>query len=271
MTPIMNIHIPSFNTTLRHWRKLRKLSQLELALNADVSQRHISWLETGRSLPSKEMVIKLSDAMDVPLRDRNQLLNTAGFSDMYSHNELDEPSMAPVNKILETILANHEPYPAYVLDRYWNIIMQNKASQIMFEVAGDPEAIWQAIGDNGEHNIALLTVHPNGLRHFIQNWDVIIGPFVRRLKKEVIESNDPELNARYEQLAQHFDDDNISNPLPAGQLLPVLPIQFGTEGSTLNLYSVISTFGTAQDITANELRIETFYPCDQPTTKFFTE
>ena len=138
---IMNDHNISFNSALRHWRKLRKVSQLELALNADVSQRHISWLETGRSQPSKEMVIKLSEAMDIPLRDRNHLLNSAGFAGAYSHSGLDEPSMAPINNILETILSNHEPYPAYVLDRYWNITMQNKASQTMFQVAGDPEAI----------------------------------------------------------------------------------------------------------------------------------
>ena len=267
----MNDHNISFNSALRHWRKLRKVSQLELALNADVSQRHISWLETGRSQPSKEMVIKLSEAMDIPLRDRNQLLNSAGFSDAYSHSGLDEPSMAPINDILETILTNHEPYPAYVLDRYWNITMQNKASQTMFEVAGDPEAIWQAIGDNGEHNIALLTVHPNGLRNYIQNWDIIISPFIKRLKKEAMESNNPQLQQRYEQLATHINESDMTNSVTPDQLLPVLPIKFGSADSTLNLYSIISTFGTAQDITANELRIETFYPCDKQTAKFFTE
>jgi len=266
----MTNNTASFNSTLRHWRKLRKISQLELALNADVSQRHISWLETGRSQPSKEMIIRLSEAMEIPLRDRNILLNSAGFSSLYTHKTLDEPSMAPINEILETILSNHEPYPAYVLDRYWNIKMQNKASKIMFEVAGEPEAIWDAIGDNGERNIALLTVHPNGLRHYIQNWAEIIGPFIRRLKKEVIESNDSQLNTRYEQLAEHIDNINTVST-STEQLLPVLPIKFGTSGSTLNLYSIISTFGTAQDITANELRIETFYPCDQQTAKFFSE
>ena len=260
-----------FTETLRQWRKQRKVSQLELALAADVSQRHISWLETGRSQPSREMVIRLSEALDIPLRDRNYFLNTAGFADLYSHSRLEEPSMAPVLSILETILKNHEPYPAYVMDRHWNIKLQNDAASIMFEVAGDAEKIWNDIGDNGEQNIALLTVHPNGLRNYIQNWDEMILPFVKRIKKEALESNDAELIERVKKLQQYVGGIESNTPQTNEPLLPVLPIKFGTQDFTLNLYSIISTFGTAQDITANELRIECFYPADLQTEKFFTE
>jgi len=264
----MNIQTNNFTKNLREWRKLRKMSQLELALAADVSQRHVSWLETGRSQPSREMVLRLSEAMEVPLRERNHILNSAGFTNMYSEKGLDEPSMEPVKNILLEMLEHHEPYPAYVLDRYWNIRMQNQAANIMFNVAGDPDAVWQAIGDNGERNIALLTVHPHGLRQFITNWDQIAGQFMRRLKKEALDSADPAAMTRYDQLADHVE---IPEEPFSEALLPMLPINIDLGGFKLSLCSVISTFGTAQDITADELRVETFYPADEQTAKFFRE
>ena len=265
----MTIEAQAFTGVLRHWRRARKMSQLDLALAADVSQRHLSWLETGRSQPSREMVLRLSEAMDVPLRERNQILNSAGYANMYTEKELDEPSMEPVKQVLTDMLKHHEPYPAYVLDRYWNIKMKNQAADVMFEIAGDPEEIWAAIGDDGDRNIALLTVHPDGLRRYIRNWKEIAAPFARRLRKEVIESNDPKLTRRFEQLAEHMGEmeEDYSNQ----ELLPVLPIEIDLGGPVLKLCSVISTFGTAQDITANELRLETFYPADDQTAKFFAE
>lgn len=180
----MNIQTSHFTNTLKGWRKVRKMSQLDLALTADISQRHVSWLETGRSRPSREMVVKLSEALEVPLRDRNHILNAAGYADMYTAKALDEPTMAPVSDILKDMLSHHEPYPAFVLDRRWNIVMKNRAADTMFEVVGDPEQVWQDIGDDGRHNIALLTVHPKGLRQYISNFDEISSGFVRRLKRK---------------------------------------------------------------------------------------
>lgn len=267
----MNANQAIFTSTLRQWRKQKKLSQLELALAADVSQRHISWLETGRSQPSREMVIRLSEALSIPLRDRNHLLNTAGFANLYSHSSLDEPSMTPVLTILETLLDHHLPYPAYVVDRFWNIKMLNSAATMMFEVAGDAEKIWHDIGDNGERNIALLTVHPKGLRNYIQNWNDMIEPFIKRLKQEAFESNEPELIERFKQLEFYAGELPTNASQLNAPLTPILPVIFGTDQFTLSLYSIISTFGTAQDITANELRIESFYPADQQTAKFFSE
>jgi len=258
-----------FTATLRHWRKHRKLSQLDLAIAADVSQRHVSWLETGKSQPSRDMVVKLSDAMDVPLRDRNHLLNAAGFSNLYSEKALDEPTMEPVMSVLQTMLDHHEPYPAYVLDRYWNIKMKNKAASALFEVLGDPCAIWEAVGDGTQSNIALLTVHPKGLRQFISNWDEVAGPFMKRLEKEAIESEDPKLIEHIASLAEHvgeLPDQDMSN-----NLIPILPLKFDFGGFKLSVCSVISTFGTAQDITTNELRVETFYPADKSSAAFFKQ
>jgi len=248
-----------FTNSLREWRKLRKMSQLDLALAAEVSQRHVSWLETGRSKPSREMVVRLSDAMEVPLRERNHFLSAAGFAKMYSQRSLDEPSMEPIRNILTDMLTHHEPYPAFVLDRSWNIVMQNNAADLMFNIVGEPNEVWTAIGDDGLRNIALLTVHPKGLRQFISNWDEIAAPFIQRLKKEAIDSADPEIIDRYEKLANFVD---MSQYSIGESILPMLPINIDLGGPT---------FGTAQDITANELRVETFYPADKPTAKFFKE
>ncbi len=241
------------------------MSQLELALAANVSQRHLSWLETGRSQPSREMVLRLSEAMDVPLRDRNRILNAAGFANIYSEKGLDEPSMESVRKVLADILDHHDPYPAFVLDRYWNIQMQNASATRLMEITGDPRELWDAVGDEGEHNIALLSVHPNGLRKFISNWDEVAGQFMRRLKREAVESADPMVMDRFRQLEQIA---NVPEAQDTDVLLPMLPLEITLGDLTLSMCSVISCFGTAQDITANELRIETFYPADESTTRF---
>jgi transcriptional regulator with XRE-family HTH domain len=253
---------PLFTDSLREWRRYRKMSQLDLAVAADVSQRHVSWLETGRSQPSRDMVLRLSEAMDVPLRDRNQFLNAAGYAPIYTESGLDEPSMDSIRHVLTDILSHHNPYPAVVLDRYWNIQMQNDAADRLFSITGDPQALWNAVGDSGEHNIALLTLHPNGLRQFIRNWDAIIGQFMRRLKREAIDSGDAKVMERYAQLENYVD---ITDTQPPMQLLPMLPLELQVGELRLSLCSVISSFGTAQDITANELRIETFYPTDDMT------
>jgi transcriptional regulator with XRE-family HTH domain len=265
----MHIEPKQFTNTLKDWRKVRKMSQLDLALAAEVSQRHVSWLETGRSRPSRDMVVRLTDALEVPLRDRNHLLNAAGYADMYTAKALDEPTMAPVTAILEDMLLHHEPYPAFVLDRRWNIVMKNTAADTMLEVLGDPQQVWRDIGDDGRHNIALLTVHPQGLRQYISNWDEIVGGFVRRLKKEAFDSADQALMEFYETLTSFVGE--LPHEQVFQDLLPVLPIEIDLGGFKLKLASVISTFGTAQDITANELRVETFYPADEQTKKFFTE
>jgi transcriptional regulator with XRE-family HTH domain len=256
-----------FTEGLRHWRRVRKMTQLELALAAEVSQRHISWLETGRSQPSREMVLRLSEAMDVPLRERNRILNSAGYASLYQESRLDEPSMAVVTEALTGILDHHNPYPAIVLDRCWNIQMMNDAAGWLFSQAGDPAQMWDNVGDTGERNMALLTVHPNGLRHFIVNWDVVIGPFMQRLKREAIDSADSELLERYRQLEQYVD---ASEQPSTETLLPILPLQLVLGEVRLSVCSVISAFGTTQDITATELRIETFYPTDAASKAFFS-
>lgn len=254
----------NFPSVCRQWRQFRKLSQLDLALAANVSQRHVSWLETGRSQPSREMVVRLSEAMDIPLRERNVLLTAAGFRASYSESKLDEPIMAPVLEALEQVLQHHEPLPAVVVDRFWTVRMQNCSAGKLLQAAGiETEKLATT-----KLNLAELTLHPDGMRRFITNWDQAAPSFVRRLRTEALASGDPEVQERYEQyiaLAGPLED---TDPVLAN-LLPVLPLELNIDGLELSLFSVISTFGTPQDITTDELRIESFYPTDEKTRVFF--
>ena len=260
-----------FPAALMRWRKIRRLSQLELALTADVSQRHISWLETGRSEPSREMVLRLSDAMLIPLRNRNELLTAAGFARYYKENELSEPVMESVLDVLHIILDNHQPYPAMVIDRFWNIKIQNDAAQMLFSISGDSDELWQGIGSGDKKNLALLSIHPNGLRQYIRNFGQIIGPFLRRLQREANESSDAELMAQFSRFQELLTDIDLAMILDKqnSDLIPIIPLEIEVQGTLLKLFSVVSSFGTVQDITAEELRIETLFPADEQTKQFF--
>jgi transcriptional regulator with XRE-family HTH domain len=258
----------AFKSVCRQWRQHRKLSQLDLALAADVSQRHVSWLETGRSQPSREMVIRLSQAMEIPLRERNVLLQSAGFSSVYRERGLADPDMAPVLEALNHVLKYHEPFPAVVIDRFWNVKKQNKAAQLLFSIGGDPEEMMAQAGSAGEYNLAVLSLHPAGLRQFIVNWEQIAPSFIRRLRSEARACGDAQLQEKFNQIIQLAGPVAL-NELPGEQLLPVLPLEIAIDGLELSLFSVITTFGTPQDITADELRIEAFYPANPTTESFF--
>ena len=259
----------TFPSLCRQWRRFRKLSQLDLALEADVSQRHVSWLETGRSRPSREMVERLSEAMDVPLRERNLLLTAAGFSPRYAERSLDEPTMAAVLDAIDRILGNHEPLPAVVVDRFWNVKRRNRAAERMFSLVGDLDQMSAELSPGStEPNLALLSLHPQGLRPFISNWDEVAPPFVRRLRSEAALSGDREVQAHFElmfELIGPIDD----RPALGDPLLPVLPLELALGDLQLSLFTVISTIGTPTDVTADELRIEAFYPTNEETEAFF--
>lgn len=259
---------PDFRDYFRSWRHYRKLSQLELSLAAGVSQRHVSWLETGRSKPSREMVIRLSEAMEMPLRERNRFLQAAGYANIYSESALEEPAMAAVMEVIRRVLQHHDPMPAVVVDRLWNVRMTNSGADLMFSLAGESDALWNAIDDDGAHNLALLTLHPDGLRPYISNWDEAAPEFVRRLKREALASGDQEMQDKFSRIIA------LAGPVPEprdcqAHLMPVLPLEISVNGLNLSLFSVITTFGTPQDITTEELRIEAFYPSDEATEQIF--
>ncbi len=217
------------------------------------------------------MVLRLADAMEVPLRERNVLLRAAGFAPVYAETALDAPTMTPVRNALEGVLAHHEPLPALVVDRLWNVVMSNEAAARTLALGGDMAALLERVGaEEGELNIALLTLHPRGLRPAIRNWAQIAPSFVRRLRAQAMASGDPLVVARFEAyaaLAGPLEEGGVADP----GLLPVLPLELGFGDLTLRLFSVFSTFGTPQDVTTDELRVEAFYPADEATTKFFAE
>ncbi len=256
-----------FPTLCRHWRRTRHLSQLDLAETAAISQRHLSWLETGRSQPSRDMVLRLAEALEVPLRERNTLLHAAGFAPQYRESSIHEPHMAPVREALTQILRHHEPFPAVVVDRKWNRVMGNPASDMMLSLAGAPAA---QSDEEQIFNLAAATLAPEGLRRFITNEDVAIPLFVQRLRSEALESGETALISHVETLIRNAGDlpEHSGSPDP---LLPVIPLELDINGLKLSLFTVISTFGTPQDITTDELRIEAFYPANNETRDFFAE
>ncbi|MEO0435927.1 MAG: helix-turn-helix transcriptional regulator [Pseudomonadota bacterium] len=258
----MTAALNTFPQLCRQWRQSRHLSQLALAENAEVSQRHLSWLETGRSQPSRDMVLKLAEALEIPLRERNSLLLAAGYAPYYRESSLEEPHMVHVRAALRRVLEHQEPFPAIVVDRAWNQVLGNKASELLLALS-DRDA-----DDPGPFNLAEATLRPGGLRRFILNPEVALPLFVLRLRREALASGEASVIARVEALIR------AAGPLPeldsgTDSLLPVLPIELELDGLHLSLFSVMSTFGTPQDVTTDELRIESFYPMDNETTAFF--
>ena len=247
-----------FGNVVRQWRKVRKLSQFELALMASVSQRHLSCLETGRSRPSRPMVMQLAEALDIPLRDRNELLSSAGFSKLYRERGLDDAQMESVRVALEQILEKQEPYPCVVIDRCWNIVKANRAMQQLMSVAGELN-----VDSYTRNNQALLTLHPEGLRPFITNFNDTVAPFVQRLRRDTLRYSDDETSRFFDKVKALVDDVVIVDVPGDAPLMPTLPLELRFGELNIALFSVIATFGTPQDVTTDELRIESFFPADE--------
>ncbi|MFK8042644.1 helix-turn-helix domain-containing protein [Congregibacter sp.] len=261
----MNTSPSTFPNLCKQWRQRRHLSQLHLAETAAISQRHLSWLETGRSQPSREMVLKLADAMEVPLRERNTLLNAAGFAPQYLESRLEEPHMAPVGEALTAILEHHMPFPAVVVNRKWDRMMANAAADLMFSLVDTNSGQAET---KEAFNLAEATLAPHGLRRYITNWETALPMFVNRLRSEALASGETSTIAHVEALIRGAGElpDNPPAPEP---LLPVMPLELDIDGLQLSLFTVMSTFGTPQDITTDELRIEAFYPANDATRSFF--
>ncbi len=254
----------TFPRLFRQWRTTRNLSQLALASSAGISQRHISWLESGRSKPSREMVLRLAEALNVPLRARNVLLTAAGFAPQYRESSMEASHMAPVADALRQVLNHHDPFPAMVIDRRWHKVMSNRGADLILSLAGVPA------NEQGStpFNLAAATLSAQGLRPYIRNLEEAIPMFVHRLRSEAQAHGDPEELAYVEGLIRQAD---LNVPLKAHSepLLPVMPLELGIGGIELSVFTVISTFGTPQDVTTDELRVEAFYPADDATRCFF--
>lgn len=251
---------PQIGSLLRDWRVRRRLSQLELALGAGVSARHVSFVETGRSRPSAEMVMQLADHLDVPLRDRNALLLAAGYAPAYAQRDLDDPGMGPVRDALDRLLQGHEPYPAVVVDRHWGLVAANRAVAML--TAGAAAHLLEP-----PVNVLRLSLHPDGLAPRILNLAEWRAHLLDRLSRQAVVSGDPALFALHEELAGlpgggqgHAVDLEVSEI--------AVPLRVGAEGSELAFISTATSFGTATEVTVSELAIESFFPADDETARF---
>lgn len=264
------IEIPSGQRTagagplLRDWRRRRRLSQLDLALESGVSARHLSFIETGRSKPSAEMVLRLAEQLDVPLRERNRLLLAAGFAPAFEERGLDAPEMAPVHEALQRVLDGHDPYPAIAVDRTWNLLAGNHAISVLTEGA-DPALL------RPPANCMRLALHPDGIAPRIVNLGQWREHLLARLAREVALTRDAEATALLEEVSAYPGAGDEPPPAPtpghelAGQLAVPLRLRHGD--GELVFISTVATFGTAVDVTLAELSIEAFLPGDAATAE----
>lgn len=254
----------SFGEAVKQWRKVRGYSQLELGLVADISSRHISFLETGRSKPSREMIIQLSNALDIPLSERNLLFSMAGFAEAYSRMDINEPEMKPVLDALTVMLNNHDPYPAVVLDWEWNIVMANETQQKLSDLVA-------TLQPNFPQSCNLLEVlfDPNGYRPFVENWNEVSQVVIQRIKREQMLHQDRH-SSLLERIAEYSGGpaDKVEGA-DQQQTLPMVNIVLNVDGMRLKLFSTLASFGTAIDVTMQELVIEQYFPADDSTKRFF--
>jgi transcriptional regulator with XRE-family HTH domain len=249
----------TFGPLLRQWRTRRRLSQLDLAVGSDVSARHISFLETGRSQPSREMVLRLATQLDVPLRERNQLLLGAGYAPEYRARPLDDAEMAPVRAAVDAVLRAHAPHPALAVDRHWDLVSANAGVDLL-------------TGGVAAHlleppvNVLRLSLHPDGLAGRIRNLAEWRGSVLGRLARELAVTGDPRTRALLDELAA-FPGGRSS----AATHALAVPLRLAAGGRELAFLSTVTTFGTAVDVTLAELSIEAFLPADAATAQVVAE
>jgi transcriptional regulator with XRE-family HTH domain len=254
----------AFGRVLRDWRHKRGLSQLDLALAADGSQRHISFLESGRAQPSRDMVLRLATVLDIPLREQNVMLVAAGFAPMYQARELTDPELHQVRKALDCMLRQQEPYPALVIDRHWNLRLGNEAAGRLLTWLVDSQMAQTPPGLGGPLNLLRLLFHPDGVRPYIRNWHAVAGHLVERLHREaIIDGQSDATMALLNELLAYPDVPRAWHT-PNWEVVqaPVLPVELAKNDLTLCFFTTITTFGTPHDMTLQELRLECFFPAD---------
>jgi transcriptional regulator with XRE-family HTH domain len=250
----------SFASRIRWWRTRRGLSQLELSARADISQRHLSFLELGRAAPSREMVMRLATALDVPLRQHNALLLAAGFAPVWQETKLAAPELAQVRAALDYILAQQEPFPAVAVDRHWNLLQGNAGAAHLVEfLVGRP-------APDARINLADALVAPNVLRPFLVNWAEVVRYFIRSVEADAAADGSTETTALLERLLAYEGVRSVAATLDLDAASgPVVPMHFRKGDVSLQLFTTIATLGTPRDITLQELRVECFFPMDAGT------
>lgn len=267
---------------LRYWRNVRGRNQLDLSIETGISQRHISFIESGRSNPSRQTLLEIAQVLDVPLRERNTLLLSAGYAPVYSEAAWNSAQMQSVTKALERILRQHEPFPALIMDRYWNVLLTNDSAPRFFNCFIDMSQ------RKGPRNMLHLIFDPDGMRPFIEHWDDVASSLIHRVHTEatgrVVDQKTKELLAAllaypaakirptsgaarvrdHSRQVQSGPGERAPGPSP---ILPIIPISFRKGEMVLNYFSLVTTVGTPQAVAAQELRIESMFPADEDTER----
>ncbi len=255
-----NVQAQPVGNLLRDWRRRRRLSQLDLACDADISTRHLSFVETGRSLPSREMVLHLAEQLEVPLRERNALLVAAGYAPTFRERSLEDPTFEAARKVVDLVLRGHEPYPAIAVDRHWTLVASNRAVTPL--LAGVEPSLLE-----GPVNVLRLSLHPGGVAPRIVNLEEWRSHLLARLRRQIDVSADPVLRELFDELSSYpvpgrANEKTSANTDYAGV---AVPLQFATEAGVLSFISTTTVFGTPVDITLSELALESFFPADATT------
>lgn len=243
---------------LREWRHRRRLTQLDLAIQAEVSTRHVSFVETGRTIPSRSMVLHLAEHLGIPLRERNRLLIAAGHAPAYPRRPLEAPDLAKAHDALRHVLRGHEPYPALAVDHRWNLLLANSAIDVFLDGVA-PALLRPPV------NMMRLGLHPDGFAPRLRNLAQIRSFLLPRLARQVTRTGDPELSALYAEVLSYGAEGDPPPPDPADIAMPIRILHRGVE---LCLFNTISTFGAAFDITLEEIAIEAYFPADTATARF---
>ena len=264
-------YFADFAAALRYWRGRRGISQLRLATDSAVSQRHISFLERGRAQPSREMVLKLGIVLAIPLRERNVMLLAAGYAPAYRERSLSDPALAAVKQALDFMLAQQAPYPALVVDRLWNLVMANGPAAMLLRWLLDmPEAA--PLPREGV-NVLRLMLDPNAVRAHLLNWEAVCADLLGWIQREAMSdglgSDAARLLGELAALPGIGGASRLARP--EADALPFLPMQLRKDGVALNLFTSIATLGTPHDVTVHELRIESFFPADAETARWFQD
>jgi transcriptional regulator with XRE-family HTH domain len=251
----------SIGERLRHWRQMRRLSQLDLACEAEISTRHLSFIETGRSAPSREMVLRLAESLDVPVRERNGLLLAAGYAPAFQARTLSDPPLRPIREAIDALLVAHEPYPALAVDRHWTLIAANRAIGPLTAGAA-PELLKPPV------NVLRLSLHPRGVAPRIVNLAEWRDHLLFRLRRQQADSADSDLGDLIEELSAY--PCGPSRPRSADALATTIavPLRLRTEQGTLSFLSATMMFDAPLDATLSEIALETFLPADAATAEF---
>lgn len=252
---VMNLQHRHVGEHLRDWRQRRRLSQLDLASEAEISARHLSFLETGRSQPSREMILHLSEQLEIPMRERNVLLVAAGFAPIFPERSLDDPALAAARKAIDLMLESQKPYPAFAIDRHWNIATSNFALPQMY-VNVAPEMLVRPV------NAMRLSLHPKGLAPSIVNFVEWRAHLLHRLRAQVEMTADPKLIELQRELLSY-----PAPSQPAGKVTHdvVVPFKVRVADTVMSFFSTTMVFGTPIDVTLSELALESFFPADAET------